>query len=205
MQPRIFNAGIPGNTTRELLARFQRDVAMRAPELVILWAGVNDRLYPGHTIELPEFQNNFTELLNRIEIIGAKVLIGTLPPQFVPYLIEQFPGVATFPESPAERLAPINTFLRELGLPLADFEAVVKSRPVGEESESFLQNPANSGIRDGLHLTAAGAEAIAQCAAAAIRHYALPTGRIVCFGDSLTYGCNLRREEAYPARLAELL
>ncbi len=205
MTVRVFNAGVPGNTTRELLARFQRDVAMRAPELVILWAGVNDRLYPGHTLELPEFEENYRELLERIEAIGAEVLIGTLPPQFVPYLVEQFPGVAAYPESPAERLAPVNAFLHALGLPLADFEAVVKSRPVGEERESYLRNPANSGVRDGLHLTEAGAEAVAQCAAAAIRNYALPTGRIVCFGDSLTYGLGLRRETTYPARLAELL
>ena len=191
MTVRVFNAGIAGDTTRELLARFNRDVAVRAPGLVILWAGVNDRLYPGHTIELPEFEENYRELLERIETIGAKVLVGTLPPQFVPYL--------------AERLAPVNAFLRALGLPLADFEAVVKSRPVGEERESFLRNPANSGVRDGLHLTEAGTEAVAQCAAAAIRNYALPTNRIVCFGDSLTYGSGLRREAAYPARLAELL
>ena len=205
MAVRVFNAGIAGNTTRELLARFNRDVAVRAPGLVILWAGVNDRLYPGHTVGLPEFEENYRELLDRIETVGAKVLVGTLPPQFVPYLVEQFPRVASYPESPAERLAPVNAFLRTLGLPLADFEAVVKSRPVGEERESFLRNPANSGVRDGLHLTEAGTEAVAQCAAAMIRKHALPTGRIVCFGDSLTYGSGLRREAAYPARLAELL
>ena len=72
---RVFNAGIPGDTTRELLARFQRDVAMRAPDLVILWAGVNDRLYPGHTVEPAEFRANYAELLDRIRVIGAKVLI----------------------------------------------------------------------------------------------------------------------------------
>ena len=74
MTVRVFNAGVPGNTTRELLARFQRDVAMRAPELVILWAGVNDRLYPGHTLELPEFEESYRELLERIEAIGAEVV-----------------------------------------------------------------------------------------------------------------------------------
>ncbi|MBS1369547.1 MAG: hypothetical protein HPZ91_06270 [Lentisphaeria bacterium] len=205
MAIRVFNAGIPGDTTRELLARFNRDVAARAPELVILWAGVNDRLYPGHTVEPPELEENYRELLDRIEAIGAKVLVGTLPPQYRPYLFEQFPAIAEFPELPEARLAPVNAFLRGLGLPLADFEAVVKSRPVGEVPESFLQNRANSGLRDGLHLTPEGAEAVARCAAGAIREHALPTGRIVCFGDSLTYGYGLRREATYPFRLAELL
>ena len=104
---RVFNAGIPGDTTRELLARFQRDVAMRAPDLVILWAGVNDRLYPGHTVEPAEFRANYAELLDRIRVIGAKVLIGTLPPQYKPYLFTQFPPIAEFPETPDAALKAI--------------------------------------------------------------------------------------------------
>lgn len=185
--------------------RFHRDAAMHAPELVILWAGVNDRLYPGHTVELADFRRNYLALAGRCRAIGAEVLAGTLPPQYAPYLIEQFPAVATYPDTPAERLAPVNAFLRGLGLPLADFEAVVASRPLGEAADSYLQNSANSGRRDGLHLTAEGAQAIARCAFEAIRKHGLPDGRIVCFGDSLTCGVGLRRSESYPARLAELL
>ena len=178
---RVFNAGIPGDTTRELLARFQRDVAMRAPDLVILWAGVNDRLYPGHTVEPAEFRANYAELLDRIRVIGAKVLIGTLPPQYKPYLFTQFPPIAEFPETPEERLAPVD-----------------------EVPESYLRNLSNSGVPDGLHLTPEGAGAVARCADDAIRQYALPSARIVCFGDSLTYGYGLKRDETYPSRLAEL-
>lgn len=204
MAREVTNAGFPGDTTRELLKRFHRDVAERAPELVILWAGVNDRLYPGHTVGPAEFERNYCALLDRCRAIGAAVLIGTLPPQYVPYLVEQFPEIAAYPDTPAERLAPVNAFLRGLGPPLADFEAVVAARPPGEAAESYLQNTANSGRRDGLHLTADGAEAIARCALDAIRRHGLPDGKIVCFGDSLTYGVGLRRSETYPARLAAL-
>ncbi len=177
---------------------------MRAPDLVILWAGVNDRLYPGHTVEPAEFRANYAELLDRIRVIGAKVLIGTLPPQYKPYLFTQFPPIAEFPETPEERLAPVNAHLRSLGVPLADFEAVVRSRPVDEVPESYLRNLSNSGVPDGLHLTPEGAGAVARCADDAIRQYALPSARIVCFGDSLTYGYGLKRDETYPSRLAEL-
>ena len=34
---RVVNAGYPGDTTRELLARFDRDVTPHSPDLVILW------------------------------------------------------------------------------------------------------------------------------------------------------------------------
>lgn len=204
MARQVYNAGIPGDTTRELLKRFHRDVAERAPDLVILWAGVNDRLYPGHTVEPAEFERNYMALFDRCRAIGAEVLVGTLPPQFVPYLLEQFPEIAAYPESPAERLVPVNAFLRGLGLPLADFEATVSGRPLGEAEDSFLQNVSNSGRRDGLHLTAEGAAAAAQCAFEAIRRHNLPDRNIVCLGDSLTYGTGLRRSETYPARLAML-
>lgn len=204
MAGQVYNAGIPGDTTRELLKRFHRDVAERAPKLVILWAGVNDRLYPGHTVELAELERNYSALLDRCRAIDAEVLVGTLPPQYVPYLLEQFPEIAAYPETPAERLAPVNAFLRGLGLPLADFEAVVAGRPLGEAEDSFLQNVSNSGRRDGLHLTGEGAAAAAQCAFEAIRRYGLPDRSIVCLGDSLTYGVGLRRSETYPARLAML-
>jgi lysophospholipase L1-like esterase len=202
---RVFNSGIPGDTTRELLARFNRDVASKAPTLVILWVGINDRLYPGHTVELAELKNNYVDLLERIESIGAKVLIGTLPGQYLPYLFEQFPEIAKFPESPAKRIAPVNAFLHDLNLPLADFEATINHRPIDEVPESYLQNLSNSGVRDGIHLTAAGAIAVAQCAADAVAYYKLPTERIVCFGDSLTYGHGLKRIDTYPYRLSELL
>lgn len=202
---RVYNAGVPGDTTRELLVRFHRDVAMHAPELVILWAGVNDRLYPGHTVGFSDFKRNYLALAGRCRAVGAEVLAGTLPPHHAPYLIEQYPEVAAYPDSPEERLAQVNAFLRGLGLPLADFEAVVKSRPLGEAADSYLQNSANSGRRDGLHLTAEGAGAIARCAGDAIRKHGFSADRIVCFGDSLTYGYGLRRSESYPARLAEFL
>ena len=210
--PEVWNAGFPGDTTVELLRRFERDVASKQPDLVILWAGVNDMLYPGHTVPEAVFQRNYRFLVSRCTAIGASVLAGTLPPQIEPYLIEQFPGVAEFPDSPGERIARGNALLEELDLPTADFGAVVRSRPVAETADSFLRNESNSRMRDGLHLTAAGCEAIARCALDAIERYHLPSSRVVCFGDSLTYGVYLRGRgtartgaETYPAKLLELL
>lgn len=208
----VWNAGRPGDTTAELLKRFDRDVASHSPDLVILWAGVNDMIYPGHTLPPETFQRNYRFLAARCAAIGASVLAGTLPPQIEAYLIEQFPRVAEFPESVAERIARGNERIAELELPLADFGAVVRSRPVAEDPASYLRNESNAGMRDGLHLTPAGCAAVARCAAEAIREWNLPSSRVVCLGDSLTYGVYLAGRgtaepggESYPSCLAALL
>ncbi len=208
----VWNAGVPGDTTRELLKRFHRDVAQHEPDLVILWVGINDMIYPGHTLEEAEFLRNYRALAGRCAAIGATVLAGTLPPLIETYLLEQFPRVADFPETPTERIARGNALLAELDLPVADFAAVVRSRPVAETSDSYLRNESNSGMRDGMHLTAEGYGAIARCAFEAVRANALPASRIVCFGDSLTHGVYLRGRgtalpggESYPSQLLALV
>lgn len=213
---RVINAGYPGDTTRELLARFDRDVTPHSPDLVILWAGVNDMLYCGHTVPPKEFRRNFRRLVHRCRIPGSAVAAGTLPPRINAYLFEQFPGAALDPVPPDERVECANEILRELSaeldFPLIDFEGLVRSRPVAEEPASLLRNFSNSGMRDGLHLTPEGYRLAAELAFEVIRREHLPCSCIVCFGDSLTYGPWLKGRgtaaegaEPYPARLAALL
>ena len=70
----VYNAGVPGDTTLELLKRFNRDVAQHEPDLVLLLAGANDMFYPGHMLELDVCSRNLKALLDRISNIGAKNL-----------------------------------------------------------------------------------------------------------------------------------
>ncbi len=208
----VFNAGIPGDTTRELLARFERDVAARQPTLVILWVGGNDTLYPGHTVPGEEFQANYQKLCAKVQALGAGLLVGTLTPVITEDLYRVFPAAANHPLPPEERLAETDRIIRNLGIPLVDFAAVVRSHPVAAVKESYLRNQENSGMHDGLHLTPEGCRAAAEAALSAIRANRLSAERVVCFGDSLTHGVYLRGKgkaepglEPYPAVLAELL
>lgn len=212
----VFNAGYPGDTTRELLARFERDAASRLPDLVILWVGLNDMLYPGHTVEPEEFRRNYRRLVLRCRDLDAAVAAGTLTPRINAYLLENFPGVADFPETPDVRVERGETIIRELAaeleLPLMEFGAAIRSRPVAEVPESYLRNQSNSGMHDGLHLTPAGCEAAARCAFQVIQSESLPHERVLCFGDSLTYGPWLSGRgtahpdaQTYPGQLARLL
>lgn len=61
----VVNAGVCGETTRHLLGRFDRDVAVYAPHLVIVTIGGNDSS-PGQAMGADEFRRNLTSLVDRL-------------------------------------------------------------------------------------------------------------------------------------------
>ena len=89
---RVFNAGIPGDTTRELLARFQRDVAMRAPDRfaqltaigisskialqVLLNIAVVTNSLPNTGISLPFFSYGGTAMVVQLIEVGTLLAIS---------------------------------------------------------------------------------------------------------------------------------
>jgi hypothetical protein len=68
----IINKGTGGNTSANLLARFDRDVASQNPDVVWLIAGTND-YYQGVTVE--DFTQNMSELISKIDSLGAKAVV----------------------------------------------------------------------------------------------------------------------------------
>jgi lysophospholipase L1-like esterase len=68
------NAGVSGQTTRDLLARFERDVALYQPHVVIITVGGND-CNPDQQIDIDEFRANLTELVARSEALENCVAI----------------------------------------------------------------------------------------------------------------------------------
>ena len=68
----ILNKGIGGNTSANLLARFDQDVASQNPDVVWLIAGTND-YYQGVTVA--DFTKNMSELIEKIDALGAKAIV----------------------------------------------------------------------------------------------------------------------------------
>ncbi len=212
---RVVNAGRGGDTTRDLLRRLDRDVLARRPTLVALMVGTNDMLNHAKAVPLDEYRGNVAELVKKIRGSGARVLLFTLPPFCEEYLLERHPRSAYGPQGPAGALAAANQFLREFsrreGLPLVDVNlAFSRLSAVNEEGGDLIRGPANSGARDGVHPTPEGYRLIAAMAIQAIRDNGLPVERVVCFGDSITYGAGVKGQgtatgETYPGRLARLL
>ena len=214
MQYRVYNSGYPGDTTLELLKRFDRDVANHFPDVVVLLAGSNDMFYPGHILDIATYQKNLNILLGRINNISAQAILLTAPRFLKNLLIENFPETINHPVSLDDRLEELNLRIRETAennyIPLVDTFKLID--PVDETAESLVMNPANSGRRDGMHMTQAGCKVIAENVYNAIRANYPDAKTIVCFGDSITYGVYMPGKGTadinagtYPGQLCKLL
>lgn len=101
------NAGISGHKSNDMLARLDADVLSHSPDWVSVSCGVND-VWHGFMenrqgVDLPEYQKNMTEIVERCQKAGAKVLLLTATP------------IHENPDSPEnQKLRAYNAFLREL-------------------------------------------------------------------------------------------
>ncbi|MBQ9338048.1 MAG: SGNH/GDSL hydrolase family protein [Lentisphaeria bacterium] len=72
----FINTGIGGNTTAMMLARFDRDVRIYKPDVVIVTAGGNDA-NPVHKVSPEQYRANMLEIHRRITELGAEVIFQT--------------------------------------------------------------------------------------------------------------------------------
>lgn len=68
------NAGVSGQTCRQCLDRFDRDVALFQPHVVLVTVGGNDA-DPGKQISPAQFRKDLTEMVDRIEAIPQCVAV----------------------------------------------------------------------------------------------------------------------------------
>ena len=78
--PRLINKGVSGETTPQILDRFNNDVVSFEPELVIILAGINDIAQNTGYISIPE---TFANIINMVKIANnhniTPVLCSVLP------------------------------------------------------------------------------------------------------------------------------
>ena len=72
----IINQGISGNTSAQLLARFDADIASQNPDYVWVLSGVND-YFTGVTPE--QYSSNMRSIIAKIKSIGAEPIIFDAP------------------------------------------------------------------------------------------------------------------------------
>lgn len=85
LAPAVVNAGIGGQTTRDMLGRFEADVLARAPWKVVLEGGVNDIVsmyYPQPTYT--------AEMARMARDAGAEVTILRVLPADIPYAVWRY-------------------------------------------------------------------------------------------------------------------
>lgn len=76
---RVINAGVGGQLARHMLARIDKDVAPRQPQLVIWQTGVNDAI---RGVPIAEFREQLNTGVARLRAIGSDVIL--IDQQFYP-------------------------------------------------------------------------------------------------------------------------
>jgi len=83
----VFNAGVGGDDSGEGLARIERDVISREPDICFVSFGGNDCAHWGRdhpTLSPEEFHENIKEIVRRLDEISCRVVLMTYPmiPEF---------------------------------------------------------------------------------------------------------------------------
>jgi len=211
----VINAGKGGNNTRHLLKRVDHVLAESKPDLVVLMVGTNDALNSRAMVPADEYRRNLLELIGKFRAAKAHMVLMTIVPCYGPYVIERHGEEPFAEQSPDEHVAAINAVIRDVAatgkLPLVDLNHVFTAiGEPGDGESSLLRNEANSKSRDGVHPTREGYRVIATAAFQAIEAMQEKPQRVLCFGDSITFGAGMEGAgtatgDAYPGMLARLL
>ena len=141
--PAVF-AGIGGHKSNQMLARLEKDVLNHKPDWMTLSCGVNDVWHGKHGVELAPYKTNITEIIDRAQSAGVKVVLLTST------MIKEDQA-----NDLNQKLAPYNDVLRELakakGCLLADLNVDMQealktpppNRPDGKKltSDGVHMNP----------------------------------------------------------------
>lgn len=141
------NRGIGGQTSAQVLLRFQQDAAALRPRAVHILVGTNDTAGNTGPVSPDMFMANVSAMVAIARGGGIEPVIGTLPP------------VVSYPWKPGLKPGPwvaelnrrLRDYARREGLILADYHAVL-ARADG--------SPVPGALEDGVHLTDAGYAAI---------------------------------------------
>lgn len=177
----VVNSGWPGDTTARARQRFERDVLLRAPDLVVLEFGLDDGIWEsadsGPRVSLEDYEANLRAMLADLAQRSIPVVLVTPNPVHwtsetratfghAPYDVDDPRGLDRINAGYAARA---RALAAELEVPLADVHADFDS--LGNEELTEL-------VPDGIHPGEAGHERIASLVLAAIEGLRLePTPR----------------------------
>ena len=216
------NAGVPGENSSEALERLH-GVLRTAPDHLVVLYGMNDALNhsQGKLIDIPAYRGNLVRIVHRARAAGvSSVALVGIHPINAEYVRERHPA---HPERHRlqEHLAAYDAAVRkaaeETGAIFVDWRARFLSDSPGNTTEEAVSNDnhvlircaANCGARDGVHLTVDGSRRLAAEVARVLGSRICEADRVVCLGDSLTFGASdqpgsTALTSSYPAVLGEL-
>lgn len=205
----VINAGVGGNTTKDLLKRVDRDVIAKKPDLVIMMVGTNDMLNSKKMVDYKTYTSNLKTLIDKIKSNGSELVLMSPIPADSAYLFTRHDR-HLFKETPNDKIDKISEIVKELAMEnrvlFFDLNAEFKALNLPQHNKDLLiKNKKNSGRKDGVHPTALGYRFIAQHVYHFLKENKLlkQNQNIICFGDSITRGGG--QGANYPTYLDELI
>jgi uncharacterized SAM-binding protein YcdF (DUF218 family)/lysophospholipase L1-like esterase len=165
----VVNAGVAGQQSFEMLARFDADVVAAKPRAVVLWGFINDVFRADDPAKaLARMRESYTEMIKRARARAIEPILATevtiRPPktlsQSVFSVIGPLLGKVSYQDRVNAQVIEINGWLRDLaqreGLLLIDLQAALAGTD-GRRKYEFA-------VDDGSHISPEGYEALSRYA-----------------------------------------
>jgi lysophospholipase L1-like esterase len=203
----VVNAGVPGENSTELRARFAVTLTESHPRFVIIFTGMNDAANDKKFVPADTFRANLTAMLKASEDAHVKAVLVTIHHVDEVRVLRRHTPESYGNRSPNRRIDELNevvtTLARRRGLALVDFNHVLEQAGGANERLST----------DGVHLTETAYGLLASAVRAALPASLPPGTTVLCVGDSLTFGIGIRPADArnavgystYPVQLEKQL
>lgn len=203
----VLNKGIGGNNTRQGLERFQRDVLDLKPDHLVIYFGMNDAQNQNKLVPVDEFSGNLQKMIELARSGGIQTIVLVTPNPIFGEVVKQ-----RAPKHPEEDLdanlekydRAIRAVAEKNDVLLADLRAAVDTNG---GRDVLVRNAQNGAARDGVHLTADGYKIFGGLICDVLGSRVKTGDRVVCLGDSITYGAHMRGAgtifgDTYPAWLS---
>ena len=213
----VVSSAVPGNSSYDLISRVQDDIVSQQPDLVVMMVGTNDMVNSSKLSSYQEFSNNIEQLIKHFQKNNIDLVLVSPPPVDSIYLFKRH-NPKLFDDSPNVRLRKARDILasksKDHGIVFIDVFNLFKQQQIPDHNkDSVIRNYSNSGVHDGVHPTSIGYKMIADqiCKVLLSKRKNLKRNtRIICFGDSITWGFGVIGEgtaagETYPAFLKNRL
>ena len=203
---RVFNEGVPGESSAEVDARLDAALKRYAPQYVVIFVGMNDAVNDKKFLPPETTAEHVAAMIHRSQAVGSGVVLVSVHEPDVVRLLQRHKAEVYGNIPPAERIRQLDLILERTAkqnhASLADFHA----------SLIKVGGPTMEWSTDGVHLTVKGYALLARTVRSSLPKHMTDDASVLCIGDSLTYGIGVRpaggtteSDQTYPAVLQRFL
>lgn len=152
----IINSGVLGNTTADVIKRFDKDVAKYNPDIVVLLIGTNDiwdKFKKNKPTTDQQFFANYQTIVDKILSLGSTLII------LHPFVIDSVESAEDFKQYLAEWKTELNQKIAQINKFAPFAKVVIPLHQIFEQLQSSIDG--NLLAQDGIHPTKQGHEVIA--------------------------------------------